>query len=164
MLSSKDRSRALRERVKRDLFPLIEALGFRRLKHTGRFYGFGRVRDGRFQLLEIQWDKYHRPRFLVNFGSAEVERNDGKEGLRNPFTNEWLALDEAGAGSLLTYYRLYRGRSPWFRHGLMSGLLGSDGARAATRRCAAMLPLVEGWFEDDAESIVAVNRMNRRSG
>jgi hypothetical protein len=161
-LNSKQRSRALRACVKQELFPAIEALRFTRLNHTGYFYGFGRVKGDEFHLIEIQWDKYHRPKFTVNFGRTELETSNGKVGVRNPFTKEWQALDDVGAGSLPTYYRLSQRGSQWFKYRWVSSLFAKEGDRATVRRCADMLDSVEGWFDEDPESIRLVDRMNGR--
>ena len=101
MLRSIERSRQLRKRLKSDLFPLLEAHGFFPLKHTSLFYEFGRLRNGQLHVHEIMWDKYHRPRFIVNFGRAQVEVNDGGiEGIRNPYMDQWLPNPDAGTGVL----------------------------------------------------------------
>jgi len=167
MLKSIERSRRLRARLKADLFPVLEERGFRSLKHSNMFYEFGRVRDGQLHVFEIQWDKYHGPKFLINFGRSAIELNDqGEEGVRNPFMDSWLPIHEAGTGGLAESNRIHRGRMrrQWFRYGLLRSLFASDGDRIAVGRCIAMLSVVEGWFGGDPASVEAVDRMNGRTG
>lgn len=161
MLNRKQRARALRDCMKKTLFPPIESQGFQKLKHSGLFYGFWRVREDRFEIIEIQWDKYHRARFAVNFGASDVEVNDGRMGVRNAFTDAWHPLEDASESTLLTLYRIRRGLSQWFKFRSWRSLLTSDGAQVVTNRALALLPLIEGWFDADPECIRMVDRMNR---
>ena len=166
MPRSIERSRQLRKRLKSDLFPLLEAHGFFPLKHTSLFYEFGRLRNGQLHVYEIMWDKYHRPRFIVNFGRAQVEVNDsGVEGIRNPYMDQWLPIPDAGAGVLAESNRVYRGRMrrQWFTYGVLRGIFSSGGDQRVVSRCIDMLPLVESWFSNEPQSVEVVDRMNRRS-
>ncbi|MDH3643545.1 MAG: hypothetical protein OES38_15685 [Gammaproteobacteria bacterium] len=166
MQKSIDRSRQLRARLKADLFPLLKGRGFRPLKHSSLYYEFGRVSEGQLHVFEIQWDKYHRPRFVVNFGRSAIELNDeGEEGVRNPFMDVWVPVQETGTGGLAESNWLARGRlrRRWFRFGMLRGLFASEGDRVVVGRCIEMLPLVDGWFSDDPASVEVVDWMNHRT-
>lgn len=63
-----NRTQALRESLKKRFYPFALEHGFIRGKATSLFVPFERVVDGHTQFFEIQWDKYHRPRFVINFG------------------------------------------------------------------------------------------------
>lgn len=70
-------SRPLREALKHRFYPFVQRQGFVRGKATALFVPFERVIDGKVQFFEIQWDKSHRPRFVVNFGErASPEHNE----------------------------------------------------------------------------------------
>ena len=72
-------SRPLREALKHRFYPFAQQQGFIRGKATSLFVPFERVVDGKVQFFEIQWDKSHRPRFVVNFGErVGLEHNEGE--------------------------------------------------------------------------------------
>lgn len=62
------RSQPLRDAIKRRFYPFALGRGFVRGKATSSIVPFERVVNGKIQFFEIQWDKSHRPRFVVNFG------------------------------------------------------------------------------------------------
>lgn len=70
-------SKPLRDVLKKRFYPFAPERGFVRGKATSLFTPFERVADGKIQFFEIQWDKYHRARFVINFGErASSEKND----------------------------------------------------------------------------------------
>ncbi len=61
----------LRQAIKRRFYPFAEGAGFVRAKSTHpHFTTFRRHRTGVLHVFDVQWDKYHRPRFVLNFGEA----------------------------------------------------------------------------------------------
>jgi Domain of unknown function (DUF4304) len=67
----------LREVVKKRLHPFAERQGFTRAKSTNSlFTTFRRHGPTTTQVFDIQWDKYHEPRFVLNFGEAPAEGVD----------------------------------------------------------------------------------------
>jgi len=64
------RAKPLREAVKATFYPFALERGFVREKATSLFVPFRRMAGSNVQVFEIQWDKSHRPRFVVNFGEA----------------------------------------------------------------------------------------------
>jgi hypothetical protein len=61
----------LRRALKRSFVPLMEGKGFRTdMQHMPQFLGFRRVTPERIYVCDIQWEKYGRPRFVLNFGSC----------------------------------------------------------------------------------------------
>ncbi|WP_202845212.1 hypothetical protein [Luteimonas saliphila] len=63
------RTSELRNELKRAFFPFAESHGFlidRRDEPT--FTTFRRIVAGSLHVFDVQWDKYDRPRFVVNFG------------------------------------------------------------------------------------------------
>lgn len=61
-------TQALRESLKKRFYPFAQERGFVLGKATSLFVPFERVVNGNTQFFEIQWDKHHRPRFVINFG------------------------------------------------------------------------------------------------
>src|SRR6202008_281174 len=64
------RAAALRESIKSTFYPFAVQHGFVRGKADSMFTPFRRVRGGLTDVFDIQWDKYGRPRFVINFGEA----------------------------------------------------------------------------------------------
>jgi hypothetical protein len=67
------RASALRDAMKERFYPFADRQGFVREKAAhSLFTAFRRQRNGKVQLFDIQWEKYHRPYFVLNFGEAPV--------------------------------------------------------------------------------------------
>ena len=64
------RATPLREAVKASFYPFALERGFVREKATSLFVPFRRMTGSKVHVFDIQWDKSHRPRFVVNFGEA----------------------------------------------------------------------------------------------
>ena len=64
------RAKPLREAIKATFYPFALERGFVRDKATPLFVSFRRMAGNTVHVFEIQWDKSHRPRFVVNFGEA----------------------------------------------------------------------------------------------
>ena len=63
----------LREALKARFYPFATAQGFVRAKSTHpHFTLFRRTTASAVQVLELQWDKYHRAAFVVNFAEAPL--------------------------------------------------------------------------------------------
>ena len=63
----------LREAVKARFYPFAAAQGFVKAKSTDpHFTLFRRPGQNAVHVFELQWDKYHRPCFVVNFGDAPI--------------------------------------------------------------------------------------------
>lgn len=61
----------LREAVKKHFYPFAEAKGFSRSKSTHpHFTTFRKPNGSTVQVFDVQWDKYGRPSFVINFGEA----------------------------------------------------------------------------------------------
>ena len=62
---------SLRETVNRHFYPFAESKGFARAKSTHpHFTTFRRVEPDVVHVFDVQWDKYGRSRFVINFGEA----------------------------------------------------------------------------------------------
>jgi hypothetical protein len=64
------RSSALRQAIEEKFYPFAQGRGFIRGKASSMFTPFHRLRGPTVQVFDIQWEKYGRPCFVVNFGEA----------------------------------------------------------------------------------------------
>lgn len=99
-------SKPLREALKRRFYPFALEQGFIRGKATSLFVPFERVVDGKIHFFEIQWDKSHRPRFVINFG--ERANSDHFETLPLPVSGR---LQRWHGSTLRTWFQTGK---PWF--------------------------------------------------
>ena len=61
----------LRREIKARFVPLAVSHSFTLSQQQAPFFlEFRRIRDGEEQIFDIQWEKYGRPRFVVNFACA----------------------------------------------------------------------------------------------
>ncbi|WP_068829686.1 hypothetical protein [Pseudomonas sp. BMS12] len=64
-------SQALRQHLKERLQPLLESRGFVADQPQHALFWTYRRHDGeQLHILEVQWDKYQRPRFILNYGTV----------------------------------------------------------------------------------------------
>ena len=67
----------LREALKARFYPFAAAQGFIKAESTDpHFTLFRRPGGSAVHVCELQWDKYHRPCFVVNFGDAPISGVD----------------------------------------------------------------------------------------
>jgi hypothetical protein len=141
----------LRRAVEAVLLPLTAAAGFHADRRgMPRILAFRRAAGERVQILEIQWDGYGRPRFVVNFGTclAEGLNIDGRRFPPEEVAAGWLA----DGGRLQP--RRGAGSGAWFRQdaGRLWRLLGQEAPRPAASVAAelvALLPEVLRHFEGE---------------
>jgi len=61
----------LRKIIQAQFHPFVESRGFRKERPaSATFTEFRRVVGDRLQVFDVQWDKYQRPRFVLNFGES----------------------------------------------------------------------------------------------
>jgi hypothetical protein len=64
----------LRREITTIFVPHVQSAGFTvDKKDLPLFLRFWRIKDGEAHLFDIQWEKYGRPRFVVNFGRCPAE-------------------------------------------------------------------------------------------
>jgi hypothetical protein len=104
---------ALRRALKERFIPFMIEKGFALdQRHAPQFIDFRRVVGDRVQFFEIQWEKYGRPRFTVNFGSASTNGTISH--------NQHIDANDIGPGQAVEYCRIHpngNGSSTrhWFR-------------------------------------------------
>ncbi|MCB1682751.1 MAG: hypothetical protein H6858_07120 [Rhodospirillales bacterium] len=153
MFKTKERSQALREALKAHLFPALIERGFTAQKHSSLFYNFFRVEEARVTGLSVQWDKYHRPRFVVNVRFAALERDaNGRPGFTPRFgeqAGQWQAAESITKVFGVYSLRLHAGTGyeRWFKCGWLDYMLRREACEKVARNCAALLPVMEEWIE-----------------
>lgn len=100
-----------------------------------------RERNKALDIVEFQFDKYERLRFVINCGTVP----------ENGVTLPWgvhLARDVADVSALADAYRLYSSplRARWFRVGFFSPANEKSLARAVDKAAALSSEVIE-WFE-----------------
>lgn len=93
----------LRDAVKRRFYPFAEARGFSRIKSSNSLFTTFRKSDGAAVYeFEIQWDKYHRPYFVINFSLPE--------GAGTPARTKRGRLQRKRGGPMSCWFNI---RRPW---------------------------------------------------
>jgi hypothetical protein len=65
------RTTDLRREIKRRFFPVMADKGFSLdMRDAPFFVGFRRMTSEAIYVCDIQWEKYSRPCFVINFGNA----------------------------------------------------------------------------------------------
>ncbi len=111
------RATALREAVKKRFYPFVEKRGFVRAKSKDPFFvTFRRVRGDTVDVFDVQWEKYWRPCFVLNFGQGPSRGVDvqgthvsGTE-LEPYHCTPCGRLQRRRGGSLACWFQL---RRPW---------------------------------------------------
>ena len=68
------KAKPLNDELKKRFFPLVKSRGFEKLKSTDpHFAEFRRTAIRGYDIFEVQWDKYWRPYFVLNFGKQGAE-------------------------------------------------------------------------------------------
>src|SRR5262249_35472387 len=71
---SMGRTTSLRREIKRVFVPYVESKGFSPdPRGAPSFLCYRRIEAGEVRVCDIQWEKYGRPRFVVNFGKAPAD-------------------------------------------------------------------------------------------
>jgi hypothetical protein len=138
----------LRRALKTEVFPLLVDRGFSiDLRHAPHFVDFRRSREDQVDFLEIQWEKYGRPRFKVSFGTVSA-KGTVADGI-------YTSAQDMGPGQAPCYVCLYpRGNGSSTRHWfcqdapLWARLLGRPARPASqvTAQLASLLPEVDEYL------------------
>ncbi|WP_425488022.1 DUF4304 domain-containing protein [Marilutibacter penaei] len=129
----------LREAVKSTFYPFAERAGFERLKGGGsQFTYFRRASDDLVDLFDIQWDKYARPYFVINFGQCTP---DAEQDCYKP-----CRLQRKRSGYLSSWFNL---RKPLLA-ALRSGQLKYT-PDEVVMQLITWFPEVEAWWATRAE-------------
>jgi hypothetical protein len=68
------RTTSLRRVIKRDFVPHLRDKGFSLdMRHAPQFFTFRKIDTDAVYVCDIQWEKYGRPRFVLNFGKCSAD-------------------------------------------------------------------------------------------
>lgn len=167
-MKTKTPTQLLREAVKTEFSSHVADLGFvkeKRHDSNGLVYFYRRALDQRQDLLEAQFDQYHRPKVVLNFGSVPVT------GLIDGYGRR-LSAEEVYCYHLVKTARLYRVFLPfyrqWFRLSRLDLALATPD-KAAWQEVSLMIARfveVENWLnkrEIGPHVEVSVNPINEPS-
>lgn len=129
----------LRETIKRRFYPFALERGFARVKSSNSLYTTFRKSEGEVTYeFEIQWDKYHRPYFVLNFSAPEgaAMRSRTKHG----------RLQRKRGGPLSCWFNL---RKPWLE-ALKTGRLKYHPDQVVDQLISCF-PELEAWWLDGTE-------------
>ena len=143
------RATALRDAVKKRFYPFVERKGFVRGDSSGYFTEFRRVRAERADVFDIQWDKYWRPLFVLNFRQGPAREADGivdNTDLGGSQLQHTGRLQRRRGGTLGCWFGL---RRPW-RRVLTSGRWAYSPDEVVDELIGAFGEL-EAWWEDRSE-------------
>lgn len=141
-------TRILRSVVKSEFSDYLHSLGFKREKandSSGLMYFFRRVLPERHDLVEIQFDQYHKPRFVIEFGSVP------SDGIIDSYGRS-LAAGKVRCYKLVENGRLYRSSflliKRWFRVSTFEArVFGAErAAHNEVQRAIKRFYQVEDWL------------------
>lgn len=152
MSSIPKKTQELRDAVKKLLVPHIESCGFapdtRRVYNPDPFrhlfFRFMRKYGEKLELLEIQFDKYGRPKFVINLGVVPSQGVD--------YYGYHYAQENAGIAHLPQWARLctrrFWGRS-WFGYPFLRiPLVRNPSAEDIVQEAIRLLPQAEAWLRE----------------
>lgn len=143
---------ALRQEIRSRFFPFMQQRGFvLDQQDAPSFWRFRRITATEAHIVEIQWEKYGRRRFVVNFGRCP------KDGLS--LRGEHIPVEKISAGWLDGGGRLRPGSSRttagWFRQDkpLLNRLFSSEKLVPASQVVSQLMmlfPEIEEYWERGA--------------
>ena len=106
------KTKPIRDALRKVFYPHVSSLGFEVDKRwQPQAVVFRRFSINAVHVFEIQWDKYHRPKFVINFAEAPP---DGIE-----FCESWIEAKDIAPVHCGTYLRLMQSRGrftyKWFQ-------------------------------------------------
>lgn len=90
--------------MKRRFYPFVQSRGFIRQKSKNPYFvTFVRDRNGHVDQFDLQWDKYWRPHFVLNFGSLEHGEQPGRiQRRRGGGRRNWFGLHRPWINRLIS--------------------------------------------------------------
>ena len=143
----------LREAVKLLFYPFAESKGFARAKSRSSLLTlFRRATTDSMQLFEIQWEKYNRPSFVVNFsegpiGGLEVRGAPVAAADLEPYHCPTLGrLKPRNCPYLRCWFRT---RKPWTE--VLRSRAWTYTPEEVTMQLIALFPELEAWWAEKRE-------------
>lgn len=106
------KTKSIRDALRSSFYPHVISLGFDVDKRwQPQFVVFRRFVADKVDIFDIQWDKYHRPKFVINFSEAPL---DGVE-----FGGKFIDAKDLMVAHCGTFHRLVRDQNKisyrWFQ-------------------------------------------------
>ena len=142
------RTTPLRGEIKRVFIPYLVERGFAvDMRYAPQVYTFRRTEPEAVKVCDVQWDKYGRPRFAMNFGKCAGE---GVTFAGKVILPGDIFPAHAPAWGRLRQNRLWIGDS-WFRQDIpllrrLASFRKLDSAQAVVSRLIARFPEVEAYW------------------
>ena len=109
----------LRQILKQRFFPLLEAKGFVMDKrHAPQFLAFRRIFGETIQVFDIQWDKYGKPKFALNFSMGSLHDIVSHEGPIEPADAFVYNFKNKGRLRSKCQFRWFQADRQWFSQDL----------------------------------------------
>ena len=100
----------LRREIKERFIPFLTAKGFTTdNRHAPGTKIFRRAHHGRLHICDLQWEKYGKPRFILNFGETELQQRQ-MDTLGTWDCETYLQLKPKSGASTATWFRQDK---PW---------------------------------------------------
>ena len=139
----------LRQGIKSEFTDHLHLLGFKRERvndTSGLSYFFRRILSARHDLVEVTFDQYHKPQFVIEFGEVPVE------GIIDSY-GRGVPVNEVRCYQLVENGRLYR--SCFLSIGKWFGISSIEGAmfdlevlaNKEIQRSIRLYQQVEDWFQ-----------------
>ena len=138
----------LLEEMKRTFYPFATARGFLKQKSEAPgFTVFRRVREQRIEAFKVQWDKYCRPFFVINFGRGVADSDQHQASGR---------LQRRRGGNLSCWFNI---RRPWSAK-LRSGKWNYQPAEVVSEVIAAFPELEAWWATGEAGPHIYISQLH----
>lgn len=140
---------ALKKLLKTHVYARLEDLGFERTKGAIGSIDFRRVRANEVQLIDLQWEKYGRLLFVLNFGlmdleSREFEKLDVQvDHLATYMCSLHGRLQRRAGGALSNWFGTHRGPLEFLRTGRWRVM-----PEMTVRHAAIAIEDLERWWID----------------
>jgi hypothetical protein len=154
LLSSDSRKlalRTLRELTKSRFLAFIKERGFEADGTDSLTFRFRRKVKERHEMIEIQFDQYHRPMFVLNFGTVPSDGLVDAYG-RLVEANNVRIFHLVERGRLYSRPRFLSLSGRWFRVGLGLGS-PEEKAKLQVEKLIRLFSQVETWFASGAKAL-----------
>jgi len=108
------KAKPLKEELKKSFYCFVEQRGFVREKSNNPYFTiFRRTNGSVVDVFEVQWDKYWRPYFVINFGQGTTDENEIRmsgrlQRKRCAFLSCWFSLKKPLLEKLLSIKWSYK--------------------------------------------------------
>ncbi|WP_345552515.1 hypothetical protein [Microbulbifer aestuariivivens] len=128
----------LRKEIKKTFIPYVEAKGFiSSMENAPNFFDFKKIIENEEWFFDIQFEKYGTPRFVVNFGKAQIKNN------KRTITTGHCRLQPGKTASTGSWFRQDK---HWIIKLLSSKKLHQP--EVVVEQLISLFPEIEQYFQD----------------